>query len=383
MEFETLCLHADNNEKDEWGTLTAPICQSATFVHKGVNVESDYSYSRLANPTRTHLENTVAKLEGGTAAIAFSSGMAAVAATMKLFKAGAHIIASDDLYGGSFRLFRNVNTEEGITFDFVDTGDVKRVASLINENTKAIYVETPSNPLMQVTDIAAIAELAHSRGLLVIVDNTFLTPYFQKPIELGADIVIHSGTKYLGGHNDALSGFVVTKAAEFYERIAYYAKTLGACLSPFDAFLIERGIKTLPLRMDRISSNAKELAEWLRNRKEVKKVYYIGFPDHAGYNVTTKQAKGFGGMISFEVDSKERAEKILANVKVFQYAESLGGVESLITYPMRQTHADVPEEERLRRGINDRFLRVSTGIENVKDLISDLRQAIENDDIRF
>lgn len=377
MEFETLCLHADNNEKDEWGTLTAPICQSAIFVHKGVGVESDFSYSRLANPTRAHLENTVAKLEGGVAAIAFSSGMAAITTVMKIFKSGAHVIASEDLYGGSLRLFRNVNTFEGMTFDFVDTGDVKRVASLINKNTKAIYVETPSNPLMQVTDIAAIAELAHKHGLLVIVDNTFLTPYFQKPLELGADIVVHSGTKYLGGHNDALSGFAITRTAELYEEIAYYAKTIGACLAPFDAFLIERGIKTLPLRMDRISSNAKALAEWLRARKEVKKVYYIGFPDHAGYKVTSKQSRGFGGMISFEVESRELAEKILDKVKVFQYAESLGGVESLITYPMMQTHADVPEEERLRRGINDRFLRISTGIENIKDLINDLKQAIE------
>ncbi len=374
MEFETLCLHADDNKKDEWGTITAPICQAATFVHKGVDVPSEYSYTRLANPTRAHLENTVARLEGGTAAFAFSSGMAAVSTVMKLFTPPAHIIASEDLYGGSVRLFRSVNSGEGMTFDFVDTGDIRRVESLIKENTAAIYAETPSNPLMQVSDIAALAALCKKHNLLLIVDNTFLTPYYQRPLELGADVVIHSGTKYLGGHNDTLAGFAVVKSGELAEKIAYVYKTIGSCLAPFDSFLIERGIKTLPLRMDRINSNAKAVAEWLRGRKEVKKVYYTGFTDHAGYAVSIKQASGFGGMISFELESKELAVKILRDVKVFQYAESLGGVESLITYPMLQTHADLPEEERNRRGINDRFLRISVGIENIKDLIGDLEQ---------
>ena len=376
MEFETLCLHADDNKKDEWGTLTMPVCQSATFVHKGVGVQSEFSYSRLSNPTRAHLENTVAKLEGGAAAVAFSSGMAAVTTVMKLF-IGGHIIASEDLYGGSLRLFRNVNSAEGMSFDFVDTGDIKSVEKLINKNTKAIYAETPSNPLMQVSDIAALADLAHKRNLMLIVDNTFLTPYYQRPLELGADIVIHSGTKYLGGHNDTLAGFAVAKTQELAEKIVYYAKTIGACLAPFDCFLIERGIKTLPLRMDAINENAKHIAEWLKSKKEVKKVYYVGFKDHASYNVSIKQSTGFGGMISFEVESKALAENILRKIKVFQYAESLGGVESLITYPMLQTHADVPKDERERRGINDRFLRISVGIENIKDLIEDLRQAFE------
>ena len=374
MEFETLCLHADENKKDEWGTLTMPVCQSATFVHKGVGVPSEFSYSRLSNPTRAHLENTVAKLEGGAAAIAFSSGMAAVTTVMKLF-IGGHIIASEDLYGGSLRLFRNVNSGECMSFDFIDTGDIAGVEKLINKNTKAIYAETPSNPLMQVSDIAALADLAHKHNLILIVDNTFLTPYYQRPIELGADIVIHSGTKYLGGHNDTLAGFAVAKTQELAEKIVYFAKTIGACLAPFDCFLIERGIKTLPLRMDRINDNAKHIAEWLKNKREVKKVYYAGFEDHAGYAVSIKQSTGFGGMISFEVESKALAENILRKIKVFQYAESLGGVESLITYPMLQTHADVPKDERDRRGINDRFLRISVGIENIKDLIEDLRQA--------
>ena len=375
MQFETLCLHADDNVKDEWGTITAPICQAATFVHKGVDVPSEYSYSRLSNPTRAHLENTVAKLEGGCSAFAFSSGMAAITCVLKLFKAPAHVIASEDLYGGSLRLFRNVCAQEGLTFDFCNTGDIEKVQSLINPNTRLIYVETPSNPLMQVTDIKAIAALAHSRGIAVVVDNTFLTPYYQNPLSLGADIVVHSGTKYLGGHNDVLAGFAITNTPEYAEAIAYLYKTVGACLAPFDSFLVERGIKTLPLRMDKISANAASIAKWLRANKRVNKVYYAGFEDRADYAVSKRQLRGFGGMISFEVESRELAKRILAKVKIIQYAESLGGVETLITYPMMQTHADVPEEERNARGINDRFLRLSTGIENVEDLINDLEQA--------
>ena len=377
MKFETLCLHADGNKKDEWGTLTQAVCQSATFVHKGVGVPSEYSYSRLSNPTRSHLENTVAALEGGVAAYAFSTGMAAIATVMKLFGEGAHIIASEDLYGGSLRLFNNVNSREGMSFDFIDTGDIEKVASLIKPQTKALYIETPSNPLMMVSDIAALSALAKEHNLLLMVDNTFLTPYFQRPIELGADIVIHSGTKYLGGHNDALAGFAVVNSAALAERLGYMYKTVGACLAPWECFLMERGIKTLPVRMDRINYNAQKIAEWLRARKEVKKVYYAGFEDHAGYEISKKQSTGFGGMISVEVESKELAENILKGVKVFQYAESLGGVESLITYPMLQTHADVPKKERERRGINDRFLRLSVGIENVNDLIEDLKQVFE------
>lgn len=375
MEFETLCLHADGNKKDEWGSITQPICQAATFVHRGADGGGEYSYTRLANPTRSHLENTVARLEGGAAAFAFSSGMAAITAVMKLFSAPAHIIATDDLYGGSLRLFRGINSAEGLSFDFTDTGDSASVEALINGNTAAVYVETPSNPLMQVTDIAAISALCRKYGLLLIVDNTFLTPFFQRPLELGADIVLHSGTKYLGGHNDTLAGFAIAKTDGLAERLAYIYKTVGACLAPFDCFLIERGIKTLPLRMERINSNAKAVSKWLRGRSEVKKVYYAGFPDEPRYEVSLRQSGGFGGMISFEAESRELAMKILSGVKVFQYAESLGGAESLITYPVRQTHADVPEEERLRRGINDRLLRISVGIENVKDLISDLEQA--------
>ena len=376
MKFETLCLHADNNQRDEWGTLTMPVCQSATFVHKGIDVASEYSYSRLSNPTRKHLENTVAALEGGYAAYAFSSGMTAITVAMMLLKPGDHVIATDDLYGGALRLFRNVNACNGLEFDFVDTSDIEAVRKLIRPNTKLIYIESPSNPLMQVTDIRNICELAHSNNAKVYVDNTFLTPYYQRPIELGADIVIHSGTKYLGGHNDTLAGFVVAKDEEFAEQVLYYSKTIGGQLAPFDSFLIERGIKTLPIRMDRISSNALKIAEFLENEPSVKKVYYVGLKNSKGYDIIKKQSSGFGGMISIEVVSKELAAQILSGVKVFQYAESLGGVESLITYPMLQTHASVPKEEREARGINDRFLRISVGIENAEDLIDDLKQVL-------
>lgn len=376
MKFETVCLHADQNKRDEWGTLSMPICQSATFVHKGVDVPSEYSYSRLTNPTRRHLENTVAALEGGADAYAFSAGMTAITVAMMLFNPGDHVIASDDLYGGALRLFRKVNANNGMEFDFVNTADIEAVKALIKPNTKLIYIETPSNPLMQVTDIKAIAELAHANGALVYVDNTFLTPYYQRPIELGADVVLHSGTKYLGGHNDTLAGFAVAATRELAERLLFYSKTIGGQLAPFDSFLIERGIKTLPIRMERINENAGKLAEFLKTIPEIKKVYYVGLPESEGYEISCRQATGFGGMISIEVESKELAEQILRNVRVFQYAESLGGVDSLITYPMLQTHADVPKEERDRRGINDRFLRISVGIENIEDLIQDIREAI-------
>lgn len=377
MKFETLCLHADNNEKDEWGTLNQAICQSATFVHKGVDVESEYSYSRLSNPTRRHLERTVAALEGGYDAYAFSTGMTAITVSMMMLKPGDHVIATNDLYGGALRLFNKVSSINGIEFDFVDTSDLDLVKSKIKPNTKVIYVETPSNPLMQVTDLKEISKIAHENNALLYVDNTFLTPYYQKPFELGADVILHSGTKYLGGHNDTLAGFIVLKTKELADKALFYSKTIGGQLSPFDSFLIERGIKTLPIRMDRISENAYKIADYLKGCNRIKRVYYVGLEENNGYDIQKRQSKGFGGMISIEVESSDLAKKILKDVKIFQYAESLGGVDSLITYPMLQTHADVPKEEREKRGINDRFLRISVGIENVDDLIADLKQAIE------
>ena len=375
---DTVCVHPTRCPKAVHGALATPIFQSATFAHEGVDIESEYSYSRLQNPTRAALEARIAELEGGVDAIAFASGMAAETTLMNLFESQGHIIAGDDLYGGTLRLFRHISSPSGLRFDFTDTTTADNLRKALQKDTKAIYVETPSNPTMQVTDIAAAAEIAHSAGALLIVDNTFLSPLFQRPLELGADIVVHSGTKYLGGHNDTLAGFLVARNKEFSEKLRFYAKTVGASLAPFDCFLLERGIKTLAVRLEKQASNAERIAHWLRSRPEVKKVYYIGFTDHPGYEVTRRQCSGFGGMLSLEVDSPETAKRILREVKLFQYAESLGGVDSLVTYPMCQTHADVPEAERLRRGINDRFLRISVGIENADDLIEDLSQALEN-----
>ena len=374
---DTTCVHPSRCPKHAYGSITTPIFQAATFVHEDVGTESAYSYSRMQNPTRAALEARVAELEGGEDAIAFSSGMAGEMALMNLFESAGHIIASDDLYGGTLRMFRYISSPAGLRFDFTDTTSPENIRKKLQPDTKAVYVETPSNPTMQVTDIAAAAKIAHAAGALLIVDNTFLSPFFQRPLELGADIVVHSGTKYLGGHNDTLAGFLVMKDRNIAEKMRFYAKTVGACLAPFDCFLVERGIKTLAVRLEKQAGNAEKIARWLRSRPEVRKVYYIGFSDHPGYEITCRQCSGFGGMLSLEVDPPETARKVLREVKLFQYAESLGGVDSLITYPMLQTHADVPEAERLKRGINDRFLRISVGIENADDLIDDLRRALE------
>ena len=377
FEKDTICVHPTRYQKSAYGAVATPIFQSATFAHEGLDKDSEFSYSRLQNPTRAALENRVAELEDGVDAIAFSSGMAAETTLMNLFESQGHIIAGDDLYGGTLRLFRHISTPAGLRFDFTDMSSQENIRRKLRPDTKAVYVETPSNPTMQVTDIAAVADIVHSVGGLLIVDNTFLSPLFQRPLELGADIVVHSGTKYLGGHNDTLAGFLVVKDPEIAEKLRFHAKTVGACLAPFDCFLLERGIKTLAVRLEKQAANAEKIAHWLRRRPEVRKVYYIGFQDHPGYEITKRQCSGFGGMLSMEVDSPETARRILKEVKLFQYAESLGGVDSLITYPMCQTHADVPEDERNRRGINDRFLRISVGIENADDLIDDLRQALE------
>lgn len=375
MEFDTLCIHGSDKTYDSTGAVSVPIYQSATFAHPGVGLSTGFDYSRLQNPTREHLENTIAKLEGGTDAMAFSTGMAAVAALMELFRPGDHIIASDDLYGGSHRLFHHISVKNGLSFDLVDTSDIAKTASLIRPETKAVFVETPTNPMMQVTDLAAVSALCKEHGLLLIVDNTFLTPYFQKPLELGADVVIHSGTKYLGGHNDTLAGFLVVSDTTLSERLRFIYKTTGACLSPFDSWLMIRGIKTLAVRMERQQENAMKIARWLSSHKKVKAVYYAGLPSHPQYEISKKQTSGFGAMISFETDCERTALDLLERVQVIKYAESLGGVESLITYPMLQTHADIPKEVREAKGINERLLRFSVGLESAADLISDLEQA--------
>jgi cystathionine beta-lyase/cystathionine gamma-synthase len=378
MKIDTLCIHGSDTKFDPTGAISVPIFQSATFAHPGVGVSTGYDYSRLQNPTREHLEKTIAKLENGCDAMAFSTGMAAIAALMELFSPGDHIIASDDLYGGSHRLFCHISSKNGLKFDFLDTSDISATAALIRPETKALLVETPTNPMMQVTDLAAVAELCREHGLLLIVDNTFLTPYFQRPLDLGADIVVHSGTKYLGGHNDTLAGFLVVKDAGLSERLRFIYKTTGACLSPFDSWLMIRGIKTLAVRMERQQESAMKIAQWLCKHKKIKKVYYVGLPSHPQYGISKKQATGFGAMISFETDSEKTALDLLQRVKVIQYAESLGGVESLITYPMLQTHADIPKEVREAKGINERLLRLSVGLESSADLIADLEQALRD-----
>jgi len=377
MEIEPLCIHGSMDKSHNTGAVSVPIYQTATFVHPGVGASTGYDYSRVQNPTREQLEKVIAGLEGGLDALAFSTGMAAMSSLMELFNPGDHIIASDDLYGGSHRLFHHISMKNGLAFSFVDTGSLDAIEQHIRKETKAIFIETPTNPLMQVTDIEAVSRLARAHNLLLIVDNTFLSPYFQNPLALGADVVVHSGTKYLSGHNDTLAGFLVVKSPELSERLRFIYKTTGPCLAPFDSWLMIRGIKTLAVRMEKQQENAIALAHWLSNHPRVTAVFYTGLPSHPGYEVNKRQARGFGAMIAFRVDSEELARRLLERVKVISYAESLGGVETLITYPMLQTHSDIPEEERVARGIDGKLLRLSVGLENIRDLIADLEQAFE------
>lgn len=378
MDINTLCVHGSKDHTQSTGSVSVPIYQTATFVHPAVGESTGYDYSRVQNPTREYLEKTVARLEKGVDALAFSTGMAAITMMMELFKIGDHIIASDDLYGGSIRLFDTISLKNGIALDYVNTRDTEEIIKRIKPETKAIFIETPSNPMMNVTDIAAVAEIAKKYELLLIVDNTFLTPYFQRPIELGADIVIHSGTKYLCGHNDTLSGFLVAGNLEISEALRFIYKTTGACLSPFDSWLMIRGIKTLAIRMEKQQANALEVAKWLSAHPKVEFVYYVGLPTHPDYEISKKQGTGFGAMISFKVDSEKTAKQLLERVALIFYAESLGGVESLITYPMLQTHADISQEQREAKGIDERLLRLSVGIEDIGDIIADLTQALRD-----
>jgi len=377
--ISTKCLHLEEDEQytKNYGAISFPIYQTATYAHMGVEKSTGFDYSRLQNPTREHLEKIVATLENGTDALAFTTGMAAITLLMELFAPGDHLIVESDLYGGSIRLFNNVSRKKGITFSSIDCAK-ENVESYVNEHTKAIFIETPTNPMMNVTDIQALAKTAKERGILLIVDNTFLSPYFQNPLDLGADIVIHSGTKYLGGHNDTLAGFLVTNREDISEKFRFLLKTTGAGLSPFDSWLILRGIKTLGIRMEKAQQNALEIVEWLGGKRQsVTKVIYPGLEAHPGYEIMKKQSRGFGAMITFQLESKEFALSILEKVRMIKYAESLGGVETLITYPTTQTHADVPEEIREKNGITEATLRMSVGIEDVKDLIHELTEVFK------
>lgn len=376
--INTRCLHLEETEgkTDNYGALSYPIYQTATYAHAGVGKSTGYDYSRLQNPTREQLEKVVASLEGGIDAFALSSGMAAITLLMEIFKPGDHIIAEADLYGGSVRLFDNVSEKNGYEFTYLNCSR-DDIEGAIKENTKAVYIETPTNPMMNVSDISKIAEIAKRHGLYLIVDNTFLSPYFQNPLKLGADIVIHSGTKFLGGHNDTLAGFIVTNNEEVQEKLRFIIKTTGAGLAPFDCWLILRGIKTLGIRMERSQENAIKIANWLKEQPVVKHVYYPGLQEHPGYEIMKKQARGFGAMLTFDVDTEAHALQILESVRMIKFAESLGGVETLITYPTTQTHADVPEKVRLKNGITPCTLRVSVGIEDIEDLLAELAEVFK------
>lgn len=373
--LNTRCLHLEETEGklEHYGAISYPIYQTATYEHPEAGQSTGYDYSRLQNPTREHLEKMIAGLESGIDAFALSTGMAAITLLMELFRPGDHLIVEADLYGGSIRLFEHVNKKNNYEFTHLNCAE-DDIEGAIQDNTKAIYIETPTNPMMNVSDIAAIAKIAKKHGLLLIVDNTFLSPYFQNPLKLGADIVVHSGTKFLGGHNDTLAGFLVTNNEEVRDRLRFLIKTTGAGLAPFDCWLILRGMKTLGIRMERSQENAIRIAEWLKTQSIVQKVYYPGLPEHPGYEIMKKQARGFGSMITFRVDSKEHALQILKQVRMIKFAESLGGVETLITYPTTQTHADVPEEVRLKNGITPCTLRLSTGIEDIEDLLGELSE---------
>ncbi|MEI3178137.1 MAG: PLP-dependent aspartate aminotransferase family protein [Lachnospiraceae bacterium] len=377
LAFDSKVVHGALGTEPLTGAVSMPIFQAATFRHPEFGQTTGFAYSRLENPTRLELERTMAILEGGIRGFAFSSGQAPNMAVFSLLEPGDHIILSDDIYGGTFRIIGDVFGKYGIEHTYVDMSDLDAVQAAIQKNTKMFFIETPTNPMMKVADIHAVSEIAKGIGALTVVDNTFLTPYFQKPLTLGADIVTHSSTKYLGGHNDTISGIVVVKDdEEIAEKINIHIKSHGSQLAPLDSWLVLRGIKTLAVRMDKHNANAKKVAHWLREQKKVEKVYYVGFEDHKDYDVTLKQTTGFGGMISFTVDSEETVMKILKNVDMIMFAESLGGTETLITYPTTQTHEDTPEDVKEKLGITRSFLRMSVGIENPDDIIADLDRAM-------
>ncbi|MDR2176847.1 MAG: PLP-dependent aspartate aminotransferase family protein [Treponema sp.] len=375
--MDTLAVHGGSLFEGLTGAVSVPIYQSSTFRHPGLGESTGFDYGRGSNPTRMELERALARLEGGRYALAFASGMGAISAFIKLFKPGDHLLISEDLYGGTYRLFSDFYQSYGFSFSWVDTSDAVKLRGAVRDETRAIFIETPSNPMMKVTDIRLCADLIHRKGGLLAVDNTFLSPYFQNPLALGADLVVHSGTKYLAGHNDTLSGFLVHSREELEEPLRNVQKSEGAHLGPFDSWLTLRGIKTLALRMERHALNGRKIAEWLRGQEQVEKVFYTGFEDHPQFALSTAQTRGHSGMVSFYLKRSADVPVILRSVSLILFAESLGGVESLITYPLVQTHSAIPEAMRLSAGVNDRLMRLSVGIENPDDLIADLRAAFK------
>lgn len=378
MRIESRLAQIGSVQEPVTGAVSFPIYQATAFRHPGLGQSTGFDYARTKSPTRKVLEDAAAELESGDAGFACSSGMAALQTVFALLKQGDHLLVSLDLYGGTYRLIEQVMSRFGVTASYVDTNDIEALeANLRPGSTKAVLIETPTNPLMMVTDLARVSEWAKSRGLLVIVDNTLLTPFFQRPIEFGADIVVHSATKYLAGHNDVLAGLIVTKGKELSERMAFLHNSIGAVLGPQDSWLLMRGMKTLALRMERHQANATRIAEFLLGHPLVTDVYYPALPHHPGHEIQNRQSSGNTGIFSFRLKDARLVEPVLRHVKLIAFAESLGGVESLMTYPAVQTHADIPEEIRRAVGVDDRLLRLSVGIEHSDDLIEDLGQALE------
>ena len=378
MKFNTKVIHGGQHYEKVTGAVMPPVFQTSTYaqITPGTPV-GDYEYSRAANPTRQALEDALASIENGARGLAFSSGLAATDCLLRLFKSGDEVIAMDDLYGGTYRLFTRLYKDSGIKFHFVDMTNLEKLQSLINENTKLIWVETPTNPLMKLADIEEIAKITKAKNILFAVDNTFATPYLQKPLDLGADIVMHSATKYLGGHSDVIAGALIIRDKTLGDDLHFKQFATGATLGPMDSFLVLRGIKTLHLRVQRHCENGEKVAAFLSNHPEVEKVYYPGLPDHPFHEIAKKQMTGFGGMVSFTFKSgkKEDAIAFLEKLKVFTLAESLGGVESLANHPALMTHASIPEDKRKEIGITDDLVRLSTGVEDIDDLLADLEQA--------
>lgn len=378
MKFGTKAIHAGVEPDPTTGAIMTPIYQTSTYVQAAPGDHRGYEYSRTHNPTRTALQNALAALENGTHGLCFSSGMASIDAVVKLLKPGDEVVSTNDLYGGTYRLFTKIFEGFGVRFRFVDMGDLRNVEAAMSPATKLIWAETPTNPLLRIIDIAGLAAIARKQGCLLGVDNTFASPYLQTPIELGADIVMHSVTKYLGGHSDVVMGALVVKEAELAERLAFIQNSSGATPGPQDCFLVLRGLKTLHLRMQRHCENGKAIAEWLARHPKVDKVYWPGFASHVNHDVAKRQMRGFGGMISFTLkgDDMQDATRVLSSTKLFSLAESLGGVESLLGHPASMTHASIPREERLRNGLADTLIRLSVGLEDAEDLIADLEQAL-------
>ncbi|WP_096153272.1 MULTISPECIES: bifunctional cystathionine gamma-lyase/homocysteine desulfhydrase [Bacillus] len=377
MHKKTKLIHGGIFGDPHTGAVSVPIYQVSTYKQESVGVFNGYEYSRTGNPTRHALEELIKDLEGGKAGFAFGSGMAAITAVMMLFNSGDHVVLTDDVYGGTYRVMTKVLNRIGIESTFVDTSDIKSLEAAIQPNTKAVFIETPTNPLLKITDIQQASLVAKRNGLLTIVDNTFSTPYWQTPISLGAEIVLHSATKYIGGHSDVVAGLVVVNTEKLAEDLHFVQNSTGGVLGPQDSWLLMRGIKTLGLRMEATEKNALRIADFLDSHPLVTKVFYPGLEDHPGHDIAKKQAGGFGGMISFDVGSQERADQVLANVKYFTLAESLGAVESLISVPARMTHASIPADRRAELGITDGLVRISVGIEDVEDLIADLKTGLE------